>query len=204
MRMKCVMIVFVLVIMVSGVVPAQDGGGKLVFAIRKPLLHRDGFRAATGTLEKGRGTTKWWEFYEYNICTMDPTGINFRQLTDAGVSRRPRWSPDRGRIAYISGVDGAESLYVMTADGAESRRIVKAQYRIHDFWWSPLSHAVLVAVEVEQARKQLENWAVTIDGESTKRWRTRRWAEGWRHWDAKGEKVKEPRKQIDGSVAERD
>ncbi len=41
MRMKCVMIVFVLVIMVSGVVPAQDGGGKLVFAIRKPLLHQD-------------------------------------------------------------------------------------------------------------------------------------------------------------------
>ena len=196
MHKKSVMVVFIFAIMGSGVVFAQDGGGKLVFAIRNPLLHRDGFRAATGTLEKGRGTTKWWDFYEYNICTMNPTGTDFRQLTDDGVSRRPRWSPDRRRIAYISGVDGAESLYVMAGDGTESKRLVKKQYRIHDFWWSPLSHAVLVVVEIEQARNQLENWIVTIDGESTKRWRTNRWAEGWRHWDAKDEKVKEPRNRL--------
>ena len=168
---KSVPVMFIFVILVSGVAFAQGGNGKLVFAFRKPLLHRDGFRAATGTLEKGRGTTKWWEFYEYNIGTMNPTGTDFRQLTDDGVSRRPRWSPDRTKIAYISGVDGDESLYVMSEDGAKKKRLVKKQHRIHDFCWSPLSHAVLVVLEVEQARNQMENWIVTIDGESTKRWR---------------------------------
>ncbi len=80
MYMKKLMIVIaiVLIVMVNGVVSAQDAGGKLVFAIRNPFLHRDGFRADTGTLEKGRSTTKWREFYEYNICTMHPAGTDFR------------------------------------------------------------------------------------------------------------------------------
>jgi Tol biopolymer transport system component len=196
MRIKCVIGVFILLIMVSGIVFAQGGAGKWVFAIREPHLHRDGFRATTGTLEKGRGTTKWWEFYQYNVCTMNPDGTDFRQLTDDGISRKPRWSPDGERIAYISGVDEAESLYVMRADGTENKRLIKKQYGIHDFWWSPLSHAVLVVVEIDRVKDRLENWVVTVDGKSTKRWRTRRWAEGWLHWDAKGEKVKEPKKRL--------
>lgn len=197
-----IMIAIVLIITVNGVVSAQDAGGRLVFAIRNPFLHRDGFRAATGTLEKGRSTTKWWEFYEYNICTMDPTGTDIRQLTDDGVSRRPRWSPDRQRIAYISGVDGAESLRVMADDGKQKKRIVNKQHRIHDFWWAPSSDAILVALEIEQARNQLENWVVTIDGKSTKRWRTSRWAEGWRHWDVNGAKVNEPRNRLMDALPE--
>ncbi len=196
MRMKCMIGLFILVVIVGGVASAQGGAGKLVFAIRKPLQHRDGFRAATGTLEKGRGTTKWWEFYQYNVCAMNPSGTDFGQLTDDGLSRRPRWSPDGGRIAYISGVDGSESLYVMQGDGTENERLIKKQHRIHDFWWSPLSHAVLVVVEIDRVKDRLENWVVTVDGKSTKRWRTRRWAEGWLHWDAKGEKVKEPKNKL--------
>ena len=195
MRIKYMSGVFILVIMVSGIVFAQGGAGKLVFAIREPLPHRDGFRAATGTLEKGRGTAKWWEFYQYNVCTMNPSGTDFRQLTDDGLSRKPRWSPDGERIAYISGVDGAESLYVMRGDGTENKRLIKKQYRIHDFWWSPLSHAVLIVVEINRPKDPLENWVVTVDGK-TKRWRTRQWAEGWLHWDAKGEEVKEPKNRL--------
>ena len=125
MRVKCVIGVFILFVMVGGAASEQDEVGKLVFALRKPLENRDGFRASTRTLEKGRGTTKWWEFYQYNVCTMNPNGTDFRQLTDDGVSRRPRWSPDREHIAYISGVDGAESLYVIRRDGTENKRSSK-------------------------------------------------------------------------------
>ena len=196
MRVTCVVGLFVLMITLSGAASVQDEVGKLVFTVRKPLDNRDGFRAATRTLEKGRGTTKWWEFYEYNVCTMNPDGTDFRQLTDDGFSRRPRWSPDGEYIAYISGVDGAESLYVMREDGTENERLIKKQHRIHDFWWSPLSHAILVVVEIDRARDRLENWVVTIDGESTKRWRTRQWAKGWLHWDRRGEKVKEPKNRL--------
>ncbi len=196
MPIKYLFGIIVLVVMTTDLAPARDDAGRLVFAVRKPFLHRDGFRATTGTLEKGRGVTKWWEFYQYDICTMNPNGSEFRQLTDDGLSRKPRWSPDGTLIAHLSGVDLAEALYVMNADGTEKRRIVKKQYRIHDFRWSPRSDAVLVVVEIDRPKDRLENWVVSVDGKSTKRWRTRRWAEGWFHWDAEGEKIKEPKNKL--------
>ena len=195
MRIARVMSVFILVVMVNGVAFAEGSAGKLVFAIREPFLHEDGFRAATRTLEKGRDTSKWWEFHQYNICTMNPDGTDFRRLTNDGVSRTPRWSPDRERIAYISGVERAKSLYVMGADGTESKRLIRKQYDIHDFWWSPLSHALLVVVEIDRPKDRLENWEVTVDGK-IKRWRTQQWAMGWLHWDAKGERIKEPKTRV--------
>ena len=202
-RMICqVGVVFVLGALVSYAAGAQTDDGKLVFTIRKPLDSRDGFRAATGALERGRGTKKWWEFYQYNVCTMNPDGGEFRQLTDDGLSRKPRWSPDRQWVAYISGVDQAESLYISHSDGSEKTQLIKKQYHIHDFWWSPLSHALLVVVEIDRAKDRLENWMVTVDSESTKKWRTSRWAEGWFHWDAKGERVKEPKNRLIDALPE--
>ena len=195
MRIKCIISVFILVFMVGGVVFAEDDAGKLVFAIREPLLNEDGFRITTRTLERGRDVTNWWEFHQYNICTMNPDGTDFRRLTDDAVSRNPRLSPDRERIAYISGVDRAKSLYVMRADGTEKKQLIKREYDIHDFWWSPLSHAILVVVEIDRAKDRLENWEVTGDGK-IKRWRTLQWARGWLHWDAKGERVKEPNRKL--------
>ena len=196
MPKKCLFGIFILLVTITDLSPARDFPGRFVFTFRKPHLHRDGFRAATGTVEKGRGTKKWWEFYQYDIGILSASGTNFRQLTDDGLSRRPRWSPDGTLIAYISGVDEAEALYVMNADGAEKARLVKKQFRIHDFRWSPRSDAILVVVEIDRPKDRLENWVVTVDGKSTKRWRTRRWAEGWFHWDAEGEKIIEPKNKL--------
>ena len=195
MRIIRVIGVFILVVTVGGVVCAEESAGKFVFAIREPFLNEDGFRITTRALERGRDTEKWWEFYQYNICTMNPDGTDFRRLTDDAISRNPRWSPDGERIAYISGLDNAKSLYVMWADGTENKRLIKKQYAIHDFWWSPSSHALLVVVEIDRPKDRLENWEVTIDGK-IKRWRSQQWAKGWLHWDAKGEKVKEPKRRV--------
>lgn len=195
MRIKYVISMFILVFMVSSFVLAEDSAEKLVFAIREPLLNEDGFRITTQTLGRGQDTTNWWEFYQYNICTMNPDGTDFRKLTDDGVSRKPRLSPDRKRIAYISGVEKNKSLYMMKADGTENKQLTKKQYEIHDLWWSPLSQAVLIVVEIERAKDRLENWEVTVDGK-IKRWRTRQWAEGWLHWSAEGEKIKEPNRRL--------
>ena len=195
MRVISAISVLILGVAVGGVVFAESSAGKLVFAIREPLLNEDGFRITTQTLERGRDTTSWWEFYQYNICTMNPDGTDFQRLTDDAVSRNPRWSPDREWIAYISGVERAKSLYVMRADGSEKKQLIKKEYNIHDFWWSPLSHAVLVVVEIDRPKDPLENWEVPVDGK-IKRWRTDRWAMGWLHWDAKGERVKEPNRRL--------
>ncbi len=195
MHIKQIIGIFILIVTVSGVAFAEGPTGQLVFAIREPFLNEDGFRITTRTLERGRDTEKWWEFHQYNICTMNPDGTDFRRLTDDALSRRPRWSPDRERIAYISGVDGAKSLYVISADGTENKRLIKKAYDIRDFWWSPLSHALLVVVEIDRPKDRLENWEIRVDGK-TKRWRTQQWAKGWLHWDAKGEKVKEPKRRV--------
>ncbi len=195
MRIKCVMSVFILVVMVGSVVFAEESAGKLVFAIREPFMNEDGFRATTRTLQRGRDTTNWWEFHQYNICTMNPDGTDFRRLTNNGVSRKPRWSPDRERIAYISGINGAKSLYMMWADGTENKQLIKKQYDIHDFWWSPLSNAVLVVIEVDRPKDRLENWEVTVGGK-IKRWRSEQWAKGWLHWDVKGKTVKNPHRRL--------
>ena len=195
MRIKCVISVFILVTIACSVVFAESSAGKLVFTIREPFLHEDGFRATTRTLKKGSDTTNWWEYHQYNICTINPDGTDFQRLTNDAVSRKPRWSPDRERIAFISGMNQEKSLYVMWADGTEKKQLIKKQYNIHDFWWSPLSNAVLVVVEIDRPKDRLENWEVTVEG-TIKRWRTMQWAKGWLHWDVKGEKVKTPNRRL--------
>ena len=72
--------------------------------------------------------------------------------------------PDRERIAYISGIERSKSLYVMSADGTEKKQLIKREYDIHDFWWSPTSNALLVVVEIDRPKDRLENWEVTIEG----------------------------------------
>lgn len=195
MRIKYLISVFILIALINGVVFAEDGRGKLVFAIKEPLQNEDGFRATTDTLEKGRGTSDWWEFHQYDIGIMNPDGTNFKRLTDDGLSRKPRLSPDGELIAYISGINGEKSLYMMWTEGTEKRQMLKKMYNIHDFWWSQTSHAVLVVVEIDRPKDRLENWEVLVNGD-VRKWRTRYWAEGWLHWDAKGEKVKEPNRRV--------
>ena len=170
--------------------------GKLVFSIRDSYVTRDGFRAATGTLEKGRGPQKWWEFYQSDICTINPDGSDFQKLTNDGLSRHPRWSQDRTRIAYISGIGIHQSLFVMMADGRHPKELVKKQYHIHEYWWSPAGDAILLAVEIDRAKDRLENWVVSIDGKKTQRWRSGRFTRGWIRWNPDGKKVKTPRNRF--------
>lgn len=188
------------ILFLSASASAQPDEGTLLFCIRKPIPNLDGFKAATGLLKqnrgRGRAPANWWKFYRYNIYTLKPDGTDFRQLTDDGMSRRPRWSPDGQWITYISGPENSQSLYVMTADGEEKEELLKRQLRIHDFWWSPSSHAILASVETDRSVDPMESWILTIDGESRKRRRMSKWAMGWFHWDAKGKKVNEPRTKL--------
>lgn len=183
------------VLMTCEVISIHADEGQLVFTIKEPLKNEDGFRASTRTLERARGTSNWWEFHQYNIGIMNPDGTEFKRLTDDALSRKPRLSPDGELIAYISGVDGSKSLYMMWADGSEKTQLLKKIYNIHDFWWSPTSHAVLVVVEIDRPKDRLENWVVPVKGDISK-WRTRYWAQGWLHWDVKAEKINQPNRRL--------
>lgn len=190
------MIFFIIILLMSGgFVYPETNEGKLVFAFKEPLQNEDGFRASTNTLQKGQDISNWWEFHEYNIGIINSDGTDFKRLTDDGLSRKPRLSPDGELIAYISGVNGAKSLYMMWTEGAERKEMLKKMYNIHDFWWSPKSDAVLVVIEFDRPKDRFENWEIPVDGK-VRKWRTRYWAKGWLHWDAKGEKVKEPNRRL--------
>ncbi len=187
--------VFIVLCIVTGDAFGKDLDGKFVFAIREPLQNEDGFRAVTRTLERGRDASNWWEFYRFSICSMNSDGTDFRRLTDDAISYKPRLSPDGERIAYISGIERSKSLYVMFADGSEKKQLIRREYEIHDFWWSPLSHAILAVVEIDRPNDRLENWEISVDGK-IKKWRSRRWTAGWLHWDVKGESAKEPNRRL--------
>jgi dipeptidyl aminopeptidase/acylaminoacyl peptidase len=55
---------------------------------------------------------------------MLPDGSGATRLTNApGEDRRPAWSPDGRKIAFVSARDGNDEIYVMNADGSGQTRL---------------------------------------------------------------------------------
>lgn len=142
----------------------------------------------------------WWQLYASNICSLNPDGTDFKQLTDDGISRSPKWSLDGKLIAYISGIGEDENLYVMQEDGSQKRVLLERQIEIKDFWWSPDSYAILVAVNTKKITDPMENWMVSIDGESKKRLGYSKWATGWNHWHASKAEIVNPNLKLISSL----
>lgn len=61
------------------------------------------------------------------LWLVGPDGADQRRIAAAVPATRPVWSPDRTRIAFVSGdldrPDAPASLYVAAADGSETRRV---------------------------------------------------------------------------------
>ncbi len=192
MHFKKATCVFIFVIVFSEVVFAQ---GKLVFTMREAVQTEAGFRKSVGKLEPNQNPEYWWEFYKYNIYTMNPDGTDLQRLTNDGSSRKPRWSPDAERIVYKTGYQGKMSLCMMLPDGSENEKMIKNVHEIYDYWWSPKSNVVLVVVEIDRDRDRFENWEVNVNGK-VKRWRSERFAKGWLHWNETGDKVITPHNRL--------
>ena len=72
--------------------------------------------------------------FDKQIYVMDSDGSNVQRLTEGGWAA---WSPDRQKIAFMSGRDGDPEIYVMDADGSDVQRLTR--YRGFDASpaWSP-------------------------------------------------------------------
>ena len=127
-RLFSIAIIVITTYFVTDQVTGQSiGKGKIVFTARKPFRNLNGFRITT---EMRRGKNRksllnWWQFYAYNICSINPDGTGLKKLTDNDISRKPRWSPNGNWIAYISGLDLKESLVIMTPDGKIHKELLK-------------------------------------------------------------------------------
>ena len=57
--------------------------------------------------------------------------------TYGGVAAVPRWSPDGGRIAYVSGELGVPQIFVVDSNGGNKRRLIKGYSHTTSLDWSP-------------------------------------------------------------------
>ena len=64
-------------------------------------------------------------------------GEPMRLTTSDGADFHPRWSPDGGRIAFVSTRDGAPQIYTISMSGGEAVRLTDLSTGAHDPVWSP-------------------------------------------------------------------
>ena len=78
---------------------------------------------------------------QWHVFVSDPKGESARQITrHRGQDRRPRWSPDGTRIAYLSHRVASETgwdLWVTTVPEGRARRLTEHPFDEADPRWSP-------------------------------------------------------------------
>ena len=84
-----------------------------------------------------------------NLWIINADGSDHRPLTTGNRNdASPRWSPDGGRIAYLSDADGKQQIYVRWMDTGQTARITNLDNSPDAINWSPdgkmLSFAALV------------------------------------------------------------
>jgi len=73
-----------------------------------------------------------------NIWSMKTDGTDPKQLTKTAANDGdPSFSPDGGRIAFVSSRDGNSEIYVMNADGTNQKRLTNNTVIDWDPTWSP-------------------------------------------------------------------
>ncbi|UCF06408.1 MAG: S9 family peptidase [bacterium] len=64
-------------------------------------------------------------------------GEPVRLTRSGGADYHPRWSPDGGRIAFISTRGGSPQIWIIRTDGGEAVRLTDISTGAHDPTWSP-------------------------------------------------------------------
>ena len=80
------------------------------------------------------------------ILRLSPDGSSFVRLTShPSIDTSPSWSPDGGKILFVSDRSGSPQIFVMNADGSGQRRIsYQGAYNVHPVW-SPKGERIAYA-----------------------------------------------------------
>lgn len=98
-----------------------------IMNVVSPDLTADGQWMAYGTIGE--------KHEDLFVVGMD--GRGFRQLTNNGKNRAPRWSPDGKRIAFQSDRSGNFEIWIMNADGSQLRQLTSTSSGAIGAIWSP-------------------------------------------------------------------
>jgi hypothetical protein len=104
---------------------------------------------------------------EKEILTIPAAGGEIQRLTGRpGEDRGPTWSPDCGRIAFVSDRSGNEDIWVMNADGTNPSKLTNEVSNDFDPAWSP--DGSLIAYASNQGDGP-HIWVIPAEGGSPRR-----------------------------------
>src|SRR5262249_39650476 len=76
--------------------------------------------------------------YYSNLWIVNFAGGDNRPLTTGSHSdSSPRWSPDGGRLIYVSDADGKGQIYMRWMDTGQTAKITNLQFGPNNLAWSP-------------------------------------------------------------------
>ena len=91
-----------------------------------------------------------------DIWVMRPDATGLKRLTrDGAHNASPSWSPDGGRIAFVSGRGGVDQIWTMSADGSHTRRLTAPQALDEEPAWSPDGRRIAFVRKSSAARSTI-------------------------------------------------
>ncbi len=106
-----------------------------------------------------------------NLFVSDANGENLRQLTHTSglINTFPVWSPDGGRIAFVSTRSGQQEIYVVDVQSGAERRLTYNPVSATNPVWSPDGQNIAF---MSFAGGNRSIWIVNADGSQLYRLRT--------------------------------
>jgi dipeptidyl aminopeptidase/acylaminoacyl peptidase len=109
-----------------------------------PGAHGTGVAAGTVRSAEREGNRYISCIWEFHSDASAP-----RQLTRGpGLDRSPRWSPDGGRLAFLSDRSGSTQLYVLERSGGEAAQVGEFKLGVSTFRWAAGGHSLLATAAV--------------------------------------------------------
>ena len=102
------------------------------FGIGDLQLSPDETRIAMSVTEPIKGTERKTFIWVYDSATGE-----VQRFTTSGKDRRPRWSPDGKKLAFLSGRDGTTQIFLIPVGGGEGEALTESKTPISSFEWSP-------------------------------------------------------------------
>ena len=99
----------------------------------------------------------------FQVYTMMPNGVGLKRITSGPSSNySPRWTPDRGKLVFVSNRDGMEHIYIMNADGSNQARLTQGS--CVERYPAPSPDGTRVAFERAGACFEPGIYAINTDG----------------------------------------
>jgi hypothetical protein len=142
---------------------SADGSGDRALTDAKSLHYNPSWCLANDRIAfTGPQGEDAWE-----ILAMPAAGGEIQRLTDSpGEDRGPTWSPDCGRIAFMSDRSGNRDVWVMNADGTNPSTLTKEAASDFDPAWSP--DGSLIAYASDQGDGP-HIWVIPAEGGAPRR-----------------------------------